>query len=120
MKVIQLLLRMVLGIGFFVAGILHFLREPNFTKIVPNYLPFKKEIVYISGVMEIIMGIYLVIKQPSSRAKRIINTFLVSVFPANIYMARKEMPLGDKQLPKSALYGRLPLQFVLMKVIKNL
>lgn len=120
MKLIKLLLKTLLGLGFFAAGVLHFIREPNFTKIVPCYIPFKKEIVYISGVMEIIMGVYLIMKKPSESAKKIINTFLLSVFPANIYMARKEIPLGDKQLSKSALYGRLPLQFVLMKLIRIL
>lgn len=120
MKLIKLLLKTLLGLGFFAAGVLHFLREPNFTKIVPSYIPFKKEIVYISGVMEIIMGVYLIIKKPSEVAKNLINTFLLGVFPANIYMARKEIPLGDKQLSKSALFGRLPLQFVLMKLIRIL
>ncbi|MGV2929069.1 hypothetical protein RW115_10710 [Macrococcus capreoli] len=112
--------RVLLGLGFATAGVLHFTREPNFRKIVPHYLPFKKEIVYISGVMEIVMGIYLVFKKPSDCVKQLINLFLLGVFPANIYMARKELPLGDKQLRKSVLYGRLPLQFVLMKMIKSL
>ena len=41
-------------------------------------------------------------------------------FPANIYMARKKLPLGDKQLPTWVLYARLPLQFILMRVISKL
>ncbi|MCE4956588.1 hypothetical protein [Macrococcoides caseolyticum] len=114
------IVRKILGLAFTAAGILHFIREPNFTKIVPHYLPFKKAIVYISGVMELVMGIYLIFKKPSDYAKQMINLFLLGVFPANVYMARKELPLGDKQLPKTALYGRLPLQFILMKVIKSL
>lgn len=114
------ILRILLGAGFTTAGVLHFTREQNFRKIVPAYLPFKKSIVYISGVMELVMGIYLMIKRPSDIAKQLINTFLLGVFPANIYMARKEIPLGDRQLSKSVLYGRLPLQFVLMKMIKSL
>lgn len=116
----KIIVRMFLGLGFTAAGVLHFLREPNFTKIVPDYLPLKKEIVYISGVIELIMGIYLIFKKPSRLAKQLINAFLLGVFPANVYMARKEIPLGDKQLSKSVLYGRLPLQFVLMKIIKSL
>ncbi|MEE1107183.1 hypothetical protein [Macrococcoides canis] len=114
----KIIIRMILGILFTFAGILHFLREPNFTKIIPSYIPFKKEITYITGVMEVIMGIYLCMKRPSVRAKKWINRFLLAVFPANVYMARKQLPLGDKQLSQSALYGRLPLQFVLMKLIK--
>ena len=48
-----------------------------------------------------------------------INLFLLAVLPANIYMARKELPLGDKQVPKWALYSRLPMQFVLIALVKN-
>ena len=48
------------------------------------------------------------------------NLFLLAVLPANIYMARKELPLGDKEVPKWALYLRLPLQFVLIGLIKKL
>ncbi|MGZ9807251.1 hypothetical protein ACTMNS_04870, partial [Staphylococcus haemolyticus] len=43
-----------------------------------------------------------------------------AVLPANIYMARKELPLGDKQVPKWALYSRLPMQFVLIALVKKL
>ena len=61
----------------------------------------------------------LLIKRPASWLKKGINLFLLAVSPANIYMARKGLPLGDKELPKWALYSRLPLQFVLIKAIKN-
>ena len=46
------------------------------------------------------------------------KSFLTTVLPANIYMARKELPLGDKQVPKWALYSRLPMQFVLIALVK--
>ena len=116
----KFLLRLFFGAGFTAAGILHFLREPNFTKIIPSYIPFKKFITYITGIMEIVMGVYLLFKKPGVIAKKLINLFLLSVFPANIYMARNQIPLGDKELSKPALYGRLPLQFVMMKLIKKL
>ncbi len=114
----KFIIRMILGTLFTTAGVLHFLREPNFTKIIPSYVPLKKEITYITGIMEVMMGIYLCLKRPSVSAKKWINCFLLAVFPANVYMARKQLSLGDKQLSQSALYGRLPLQFVLMKLIK--
>lgn len=117
-ETMKFIIRMILGTLFTIAGVLHFLREPNFTKIIPSYIPLKKEITYITGIMEVMMGIYLCLKRPSVSAKKWINRFLLAVFPANVYMARKQLPLGDKQLSQSALYGRLPLQFVLMKLIK--
>ncbi len=48
------------------------------------------------------------------------QSILPAVFPANIYMAVKKLPLGDKQLPTWQLYLRLPMQFVLMGLIKKL
>jgi len=52
--------------------------------------------------------------------KKGINAFLLAVLPANIYMARKQLPLGNKSVPKWALYLRLPLQFILIAIVKKL
>lgn len=113
-------LRFLLGLAFGTAGVLHFIRERQFRNIVPDYLPLQKTAVLVTGVIEIFFGIMLLIKRPASWLKKGINLFLLAVFPANIYMARKGLPLGDKELPKWALYSRLPLQFVLIKAIKKL
>ena len=74
----------------------------------------------VTGVFEIFFGIMLLLKRPANWLKTGINLFLLAVLPANIYMARKELPLGDKQVPKWALYSRLPMQFVLIALVKKL
>ncbi|MBI5975952.1 DoxX family protein [Staphylococcus canis] len=114
------LVRKILGVAFFMIGVLHFTKERQFRNIVPHYLPLRKTAVLITGVCEIVIGILMFMKRPSYTLKHWIIAFLWSVLPANIYMARKELPLGDKQLPKSALYGRIPMQFVLMYIIRKL
>ena len=103
-----------------IIGILHFKHESRFRKIVPDYLPFRKSAVIISGLIEMIFGLLLIMSRPSQYLKKVINVFLLAVLPENIYMARKKLPLGDKQLPESLLYGRIPLQFVLIKVVNKL
>ncbi|MDU7023426.1 MAG: hypothetical protein E6350_09440 [Staphylococcus epidermidis] len=95
-------LRFLLGLAFGTAGVLHFTRERQFRNIVPDYLPLQKTAVLVTGVIEIFFGIMLLIKRPASWLKKGI------------------LPLGDKELPKWALYSRLPLQFVLIKAIKKL
>ncbi|MBI5973794.1 DoxX family protein [Staphylococcus caledonicus] len=114
------LMRYLLGLGFGTAGVLHFTNERQFRNIVPDYLPLQKTAVLVTGVFEIFFGAMLLVKRPASWLKKGMNLFLLAVFPANIYMARKELPLGDKQVPKWALYSRLPMQFVLMGLIKKL
>ena len=113
-------LRFLLGIAFGTAGVLHFTNERQFRNIVPEYLPLRKTAVLVTGVFEIFFGIMLLLKRPANWLKTGINLFLLAVLPANIYMARKELPLGDKQVPKWALYSRLPMQFVLIALVKKL
>ncbi|TDL96755.1 hypothetical protein ERX27_06920 [Macrococcus brunensis] len=112
--------RLVYGLAYTTAGVLHFVHEPSFTKIVPPKLPLKKEIVYLTGVMEIFFGLGMILRKPGPLFKAIIKLFLVAVFPANVYMAIKKIGLGDKQLSPAALWGRLPLQWLLIKEMDKL
>lgn len=114
------IVRIILGTIFSIAGFLHFKDEQSFRKIVPEYLPLRKTAVLLTGIVEMITGIYLIIKRPTNTMKKLINLFLISVMPANIYMARKSLPLGNKQLPQWILYARIPLQFVLIRTISKL
>ncbi|MCG7339982.1 hypothetical protein MHZ36_11850 [Staphylococcus sp. ACRSN] len=114
------IISIVFGLVFSFAGVLHFKNEENFRRIVPSYLPFKKTAVLVTGVIECVFGILLLIKQPTNGLKNAITAFLLAVFPANIYMARKKLPLGDKPLSPWALYLRLPMQFLLISIIRKL
>ena len=68
------------------AGVMHFIRTDFFLKIVPPYLPLHLEIVYLSGVCEIALGIMLLIPRFSRFAAWGIIALLIAVFPANIYL----------------------------------
>lgn len=114
------ILRFLLGLAFGTAGVLHFTNERQFRSIVPEYLPLRKTAVIVTGVFEMFFGIMLLIKRPADWLKKGINLFLLAVFPANIYMARKKLPLGDKDVPNWGLYLRLPLQFILIGIVKKL
>ncbi len=81
-------------------------------RIMPNYLPNHKELVYASGVAEIVHGIGLCI--PLLKRMAIIGIILMlAVFlMVHFYMLR-----GEKEgagIPKWILLLRIPLQFGLM------
>ena len=99
----------------------YILREKDSSEILCLiiYL-YKKTAVLVTGVFEIFFGIALLIKRPASWLKKGINLFLLAVLPANVYMARKKLPLGDKEVPAWALWLRLPIQFVLIGLVKKL
>ena len=97
---------------FIVAGIAHFVNTSFFISIMPPYLPFHLELVYISGVVEVILGALLVTKKFKTVAGWGIVGLLIAVSPANIHMAMN--PKLYPQFPEMALYIRLVVQVMLI------
>jgi uncharacterized membrane protein len=108
-------LRWLLTVGMIIAGILHFVRPDAYAAIVPDWLPVPVMLVYISGVFEILGGLGLILPATRRLAAWGLIALFVAVFPANIHMAVHAIsPLGGEPLPGWALWGRLPLQLVLI------
>lgn len=105
----------IIAILFVLAGLLHFLKTDMYVKIMPDYIPWHKTMVYLSGVAEIAGGIGIIL--PSLRYAAAIGLILLllAVFPANIDMAVKAIKKrGWNSLYSILMISRLPLQFVLM------
>jgi uncharacterized membrane protein len=96
---------------FLVAGAGHFVSPAFFVKIVPPYLPFPRELVFASGVFEVVLGIMLVIPQTTRLAAWGLIALLIAVFPANIYMYQHSELF---QVAPLILLLRLPLQGILI------
>lgn len=101
----------VLAIFMMGAGIMHFVNPDFYLKIMPPYLPFHYELVQISGVCEIVLGVLLVIPQYSRQAAGGVILLLIAVFPANLHVYQHQ-----ELIPASPLSHmlRLPLQALLM------
>jgi uncharacterized membrane protein len=99
--------KFLLAIFMVGAGTMHFLRTDFYVKIVPPYLPLHRELVYLSGVFEIALGVSLLIPRLSRLAAWGIITLLIAVFPANIYVYQHQ-----QLIPGSPILHllRLPLQ----------
>ena len=109
MKRIKSISRYLLAIFMIGAGTMHFVNPEFFLKIVPPYLPFHKELVLVSGVCEILLGVLLLIPKCSHLAAWGIIALLIAVFPANIYLFQNQ-----DLMPASPFvhFLRLPLQGV--------
>lgn len=107
-------MRYVYGVIMILAGINHFVSPDPYLKMMPEALPWHLALVDISGVAEILCGAGLMIEQTRRFAAWSLIALLVAVFPANINMAVNHLPLGDSALPSWALWGRLPLQALLI------
>ena len=86
MTTIKTISQWLLAILMVFAGVMHFSSPKFFLKIMPPYLPLHLELVYLSGVFEIGLGICLLIPLFSRFAAWGIIALLIAVFPANIYL----------------------------------
>ncbi len=105
---------LVIGILFIIAGILHFLKPEPYLRIMPNFIPYQKAMVYISGAFEIIGGIGFLITDFRILAGWGLIALLFAVFPANINMFMKGYKKKRISLFTWIALIRLPIQFVLM------
>jgi uncharacterized membrane protein len=105
--------RWLLAAFFIQAGVNHFVMSRTYERIVPPQLRgHAKRIVQISGVAEIAGGVGVLVPSTRRLSGLGLVALLAAVFPANVYMARE--PDDFRKIPRWALYGRLPLQPLMM------
>ena len=109
MSQIKAISKYVLAIFMIAAGIMHFVNPAFFLKIMPPYLPLHKELVLVSGVCEVLLGVLLLLPKCSHLAAWGIIALLIAVFPANLYVFQHQDILPAPPLIHRL---RLPLQGV--------
>jgi len=107
-------LKGILAVCMVVAGILHFVQIEPFVRIVPGFLPAPTALVYISGVIEILLGLGLLIPAIQKFSAWGLVALFIAVYPANLNMAFNDIHL--KGVPDGWWFQamRLPFQFVLI------
>ncbi|SDQ14020.1 DoxX family protein [Flagellimonas zhangzhouensis] len=65
----------------------HFIYVEGMSAMIPSFLPFKKQLVFLTGVLEIIIGIFLLLPYYQNVTAWVLIVFLIVVLPANIYGA---------------------------------
>lgn len=112
MLILKLVLKYLLAAFFILTGLSHFIYPAYFLKIMPPYVPWHLFLVYLSGFLEIALGIMILIPKFRRVAAWGLIALLVAVFPANIHMALN--PELYPEIHPVALWIRLPLQAVLV------
>lgn len=99
------------ALALFMAGVgtLHFIKPDSYLKIMPPYLPWHLELVYLSGFFEVGLGVLLLVPHFSRLAAWGIVALLIAVFPANIYLYQHQEIMPG---PPLLHLLRLPLQAV--------
>jgi len=111
--------RLALALLFIAAGVLHFTKTPFYVRIMPPYLPYPRELVYLSGVAEILGGAGVLFPPVRRAAGWGLILLLIAVFPANIHMAQEALARSGLSPYTALLLFRLPLQFVLIAWVER-
>ena len=97
--------------SFFVfAGVMHFVIPRSYAGIMPAWIPSPMGMVYLSGVLEILGGLGVLVPQTRRLAGAGLIALLIAVFPANVQMLANALSEGASPLYIAALFLRLPLQ----------
>jgi len=87
-------------------------RRPDLVRMVPPVFPRPDLLVTITGVLEVLGAIGLMIPTVAPYAALGLSLMLLAVFPANVHAARNHLTIGSREVP--ALLPRTLLQVVFL------
>ena len=103
------LLIYVYVVFFIVAGVNHFLSPQFYDAIVPDFIPFPRLVHQITGVIEIILPLFLLTRFRKEAALLMI-IFLVILYGANLYVWINNLPYGRTYFTNQQHFFRFLLQ----------
>lgn len=105
--------RFGLALVFIFTGIGHFITPGPMAEMIPPLVPFRLEIIYITGVFELSLAMLLLPRRTSRAAGWIVLAMLAAFLPFNIYAATNRIPMGGHEWGPFYLLVRVPLQLIL-------
>jgi len=101
-------LRYAMAAFYVVAGVNHF-RDPDFyLSLMPPYFPLHAELVALTGVLEIVLGVLVAIPRTASVAAWGIILVLIAFLPVHVHMLVNNHLYPEA--PTSVLWLRFPIQ----------
>ncbi len=78
--------------------------------MLPGYVPYKAEIIYVAGVFELMGAIGILIPRVRRLAGICLILMFVGFLPANVYAAYEHVDFGGHAYGPEYLLFRIPLQ----------
>lgn len=106
---------MFLMLCFTAAG--HFKFSAGMQQMIPKFVPLRKELVFITGILEILAGIALLFPALRQTTGLLLILFFILILPANVFAAIHHIDYQkgtfDGQGP-GYLWFRIPMQLLLI------
>jgi uncharacterized membrane protein len=111
---LRTVIRALMAIFYFVAGVIHLKSPEAFLPIVPDWVPLPRETILFTGVCELAGAVALFVPRLRWWAGVMLAAYAVAVFPANIKHAMDDIALGGSQQGLGYHVPRLMMQPVLV------
>jgi uncharacterized membrane protein len=102
--------RISLAVLLIFTGTAHFYKTQEMAMMLPDYLSYKSEIIYMTGVLELLGAIGILVPRLRRLAGICLILMLVGFLPANVYAAYKHVAFGGHAYGPKYLLFRIPLQ----------
>lgn len=91
----------------------HFMFAKGMAMMLPDFIPFRIEIIYFTGIIELTAAIGLLVPRMQIKTAWWLILFFILLLPANIYAAMKHVNLQEANFNGEGLnylWFRIPLQ----------
>jgi len=104
--------RFALALMLIATGIAHFTSTAPMVAMMPDFLPLKTELVYFTGICELLAVIGLIWDKTARLTSVLLIIFFLAVLPANIAGSLKSVQFGGMENGPLYLFFRIPLQIL--------
>jgi uncharacterized membrane protein len=102
--------RVGLSLFFIVTALAHFTSTQAMAEMLPPSIPYRTEVIYISGVLELLGAIGVWIPRLTRLTGLLLIVMLIGILPANIYSAFNHVDFGGHSAGPAYLLLRIPFQ----------
>src|SRR5687767_14063525 len=102
--------RIGLSLFFLFTGIGHFIRTEPMAAMLPPAVPYRVELIYLTGVFELLGAVGVWIPGLMKITGVCLMLMMLAVLPANIYSAFNHVEFGGHQYGPVYLLVRVPFQ----------
>ncbi|MFD0998499.1 DoxX family protein [Ohtaekwangia kribbensis] len=102
--------RVALALMLLMTGSAHFFKTDVMVQSMPDILPYKTELVYFTGIVELLAAIALLFDRIAKLTGILLIVFFICILPANIIGSLKHVELGGMENGPMYLVFRIPLQ----------
>lgn len=99
---------------FMFTGMGHFVQTEQLTWMLPDWVPRKTLLVYLTGILEFAIAAGLIMKKARWLAGVIAIAVLIIFFPASVYAAFTRIPMSGNEWGPIYLLVRGPVQVVII------